>query len=59
MIFTSLVKFNVLEELENLTPISKYVEIDLPSVADINNLEIHWEMIFCSVVLRPDFAIFG
>ena len=38
-IFTSAMSFKVVEQLENLTPIWKCVEAELPSLPYLNNLE--------------------
>ena len=32
-------RYHVLDQLENLTPVKKCVEIELPSAACLNNLE--------------------
>ena len=37
-IFTSFMSFKVLDQLENLTPVWKCVEIELPSLCSLNNL---------------------
>ena len=39
MIFTSTISFKVRDQLENLTPVWKFGEIELPSVSYLNNLE--------------------
>ena len=39
MIFTSFLSFKVLDQLENLTPVWKSVEIELSSLSILNSLE--------------------
>ena len=39
MIFTSAMSFKVLDQLENWTPVWKWVETELPSVTSLNNLD--------------------
>ena len=64
-IFTSIMSIKVLDQLENLTRVWKYIEIEVPSLSFLNNLKrlsfgiyLHAKDLLFNC-LRHDLAIFG